>query len=87
LRHLELRVHSDTPMNAETPPHLLTRSWLTPNSLFYVRHHHPVSKIIRKRILQVCLGFRQVEGRKRKRYHHRYRTMEIRVPKILIHHH
>jgi sulfite oxidase len=42
LRHKALRVHSDAPMNAEVPAHLLTRSYLTPNSLFYIRHHHPV---------------------------------------------
>jgi sulfite oxidase len=41
-RHRALRVHSDTPMNAETPSHLLTKQWCTSNSLFYVRHHHPV---------------------------------------------
>lgn len=40
-RHRDLHVHGDTPMNAEVPTHLLTRSCLTPNSLFYIRHHHP----------------------------------------------
>jgi sulfite oxidase len=42
LRHRGLLVHSDTPMNAETPAKLLTQSYLTPNSIFYIRHHHPV---------------------------------------------
>jgi sulfite oxidase len=37
-----LRVHSDTPMNAEVPAALLTQSYVTPNELFYIRHHHPV---------------------------------------------
>lgn len=41
-RHPALLVHSETPMNAEVPEHLLTRSFLTPNHLFYIRHHHPV---------------------------------------------
>lgn len=41
-RHAALIVHSETPMNAEVPEHLLTRSFLTPNHLFYIRHHHPV---------------------------------------------
>jgi sulfite oxidase len=42
LRHSALIVHSDTPMNAEVPTRLLTKSYLTPSSLFYIRHHHPV---------------------------------------------
>lgn len=42
VRHKALHVHSDTPMNAETPARLLTESYLTPPSLFYIRHHHPV---------------------------------------------
>lgn len=42
VRHRALIVHSDTPMNAETPAALLTNSFLTPNSIFYIRHHHPV---------------------------------------------
>eukprot|EP00550_Attheya_septentrionalis_P006353 CAMPEP_0198281636 /NCGR_PEP_ID=MMETSP1449-20131203/1545_1 /TAXON_ID=420275 /ORGANISM="Attheya septentrionalis, Strain CCMP2084" /LENGTH=592 /DNA_ID=CAMNT_0043977509 /DNA_START=123 /DNA_END=1901 /DNA_ORIENTATION=+ len=41
-RHAALKVHSDTPMNAEVPPGLLTKNYLTPASLFYIRHHHPV---------------------------------------------
>jgi sulfite oxidase len=41
-RHPSLKIHSDTPMNAEVPAHLLTQSYLTPNDLFYIRHHHPV---------------------------------------------
>lgn len=41
-RHRDLRIHADTPMNAEVPTPLLTKSYLTPNSLFYIRHHHPV---------------------------------------------
>jgi sulfite oxidase len=42
MRHKSLHVHSDQPMNAECPPHLLTQNYLTPTSLFYIRHHHPV---------------------------------------------
>lgn len=42
VRHKALRIHSEQSMNAETPAHLLTESYLTPNSLFYIRHHHPV---------------------------------------------
>eukprot|EP00980_Cylindrotheca_fusiformis_P014432 scaffold3844_cov105-Cylindrotheca_fusiformis.AAC.8 len=42
VRHKALRVHAERSMNAETPAHLLTKNFLTPNSLFYIRHHHPV---------------------------------------------
>ena len=42
VRHKALRVHSEQSMNAETPSQLLTQNYLTPNSLFYIRHHHPV---------------------------------------------
>jgi sulfite oxidase len=42
LSHTALKVHSDQPMNAEVPEELLTQHYLTPPSLFYIRHHHPV---------------------------------------------
>lgn len=48
LRHAELIVHGDTPMNAETPAKVLTQSYLTPSSLFYIRHHHPVPLLSKK---------------------------------------
>ena len=38
-------------------------------------------------ILQVCLGFGQVEGRARAWYHHRYRLVEVRDPQVLRDHH
>jgi sulfite oxidase len=41
-RHKALIVHSEQPMNAEVPEHLLTKNYLTPPDLFYIRHHHPV---------------------------------------------
>jgi len=41
-----LIVHSDQPMNAETPEKYLTESYLTPTGLFYIRHHHPVPLIL-----------------------------------------
>lgn len=50
LRHSALIVHSDTPMNAEVPPHLLTKSYLTPNSLYYIRHHHPVPYLTNEQV-------------------------------------
>ncbi|KAJ3295805.1 hypothetical protein HDU79_008332 [Rhizoclosmatium sp. JEL0117] len=36
---------SDRPCNAETPPELLTRDFVTPNNLFFVRNHLPVPEI------------------------------------------
>ena len=50
LRHKELKVHSDQPMNAEVPEHLLTRSYLTPSSIFFKRHHHPVPYLTHEQI-------------------------------------
>ena len=41
-----LIVHSDQPMNAETPEKHLTESFLTPTDIFYIRHHHPVPLIL-----------------------------------------
>jgi len=45
-----MKVHSDKPMNAEVPEHLLTKSYLTPSHLFYMRHHHPVPYLSQKQI-------------------------------------
>lgn len=50
MRHKALIVHSDTPMNAEVPVHILTKSYVTPTSLFYIRHHHPVPYLTEKQI-------------------------------------
>lgn len=41
-RHPALVVRKDKPFNAEPPMALLAESFLTPEPLFYVRHHHPV---------------------------------------------
>ena len=41
-RNTQLIVHGDTPMNAEVPQEMITMSYLTPNDMFYIRHHHPV---------------------------------------------
>lgn len=49
-RHKSLIVHSDTPMNAEVPGKLITQNYLTPTSLFYIRHHHPVPFLTEKEI-------------------------------------
>jgi sulfite oxidase len=44
-RHSLLMVHSDTPMNAEVPASILTREYITPTDLFYIRNHHPVPRL------------------------------------------
>lgn len=41
-RHPALKFVSKQPANAETPLALITDSFLTPNELFFVRHHFPV---------------------------------------------
>eukprot|EP00049_Salpingoeca_infusionum_P013216 m.246811 g.246811 ORF g.246811 m.246811 type:complete len:623 (+) comp15387_c0_seq1:179-2047(+) len=41
-RHPALLVHKRKPFNAEVPRTLITNSYITPASLYYVRHHHPV---------------------------------------------
>ena len=45
-RSKELIVHGDQPMNAEVPARLITDSYITPNELFYIRHHHPVPLLL-----------------------------------------
>jgi sulfite oxidase len=55
-----LIVHGDQPMNAEVPAEILLDQYLTPNELFYIRHHHPVPFLIQKDIdnfeLEIDLG-------------------------------
>jgi hypothetical protein len=41
-----MRIVQKRPINAEPPPPLLTHSWLTPNSIWFVRNHHPVPKVL-----------------------------------------
>lgn len=59
-RNSNLRVHSETPMNAEVPEELMTQSYLTPNDLFYIRHHHPVPYLTQTQVenytLHIDLG-------------------------------
>jgi len=66
MRHKALIVHSDTPMNAEVPSHLLNASYLTPTSLFYIRHHHPVPFLTEKQLadyrLKIDLSAYQNDG-------------------------
>ncbi len=38
-----------------------------------------------KRLVQVCVGFGQIESRTRTRYHDRYRVVEVRDSKVLYH--
>ncbi|KAG7373502.1 oxidoreductase [Nitzschia inconspicua] len=50
VRHAQLKVHGDQPLNAETPEHLLTLHYLTPSSIFFKRHHHPVPYLLEDQI-------------------------------------
>jgi sulfite oxidase len=54
-RDSRLIVHSDTPMNAECPAHLLTTSYLTPANIFYLRHHHPVPYLTPTQLEKFCI--------------------------------
>jgi sulfite oxidase len=44
-RHPGLKFHNTKPCNAELPPALQMQNWVTPNELFFIRHHHPVPEI------------------------------------------
>lgn len=53
-RHPALIFHSNKPCNAELPSNLIMDNWITPNDLWFIRHHHPVPHIdISKYRLQV----------------------------------
>jgi sulfite oxidase len=44
-RHPGLIFHNNKPCNAEVPVELMMDSWLTPNPVWFIRHHHPVPVI------------------------------------------
>lgn len=44
-RHPVLRVNSLKPFNAESPPALLTDSYITPSAIFFKRNHFPVPRV------------------------------------------
>lgn len=44
-RNSELTIHHEKPFNAETPPELLMKSWLTSNENFFIRHHLAVPEV------------------------------------------
>lgn len=44
-RHPSLKVWSQRAFNAESPADLIGDTWITPNEVFYCRHHHPVPDI------------------------------------------
>ncbi|CAJ1405538.1 unnamed protein product [Effrenium voratum] len=41
-RHPGLIFHNNKPCNAELPAELMLDAWLTPNPVWFIRHHHPV---------------------------------------------
>lgn len=67
-RNEALIVHSEQPMNAEVPEHLLTKDYLTPPDVFYIRHHHPVPYLTADEVenfeLEIDLGS-QFGGKKK----------------------
>ncbi len=44
-KHQALVVRESEPLNAEPPPHLLRESFVTPESLFFVRNHGSVPEV------------------------------------------
>ncbi|CAE7807080.1 SUOX [Symbiodinium sp. CCMP2456] len=44
-RHPGLIFHNNKPCNAELPSELMMDSWLTPNPVWFIRHHHPVPEV------------------------------------------
>ena len=44
-RHPALHIYTQQPCNASCPNELILDNWITPNSLWYVRNHHPVPKV------------------------------------------
>lgn len=44
-RHPGLLFHNTKPCNAELPVTLMMDHWITPNALWFIRHHHPVPTI------------------------------------------
>jgi len=61
-RHPGLLFHNTKPCNAELPTTLLMDSWTTPNSLWFIRHHHPVPQmdISKYRLLVGGLGCKPI---------------------------
>ena len=54
IRDANLKFHSYTPCNAETPIELIQEYPITPSELWYIRNHHPVPEIdIDKYILSI----------------------------------
>lgn len=44
-KHPDVKIRADRPFNAEAPPKLLRKSFLTPKELFYVRSHGAVPEV------------------------------------------
>ncbi|KAL7535010.1 hypothetical protein ACHAWF_005023 [Thalassiosira exigua] len=50
IRSSLLKVHAQQAMNAEVPREFLGKDYITPVSLFYIRHHHPVPLLSEKEL-------------------------------------
>eukprot|EP00526_Cylindrotheca_closterium_P005105 CAMPEP_0113611466 /NCGR_PEP_ID=MMETSP0017_2-20120614/5572_1 /TAXON_ID=2856 /ORGANISM="Cylindrotheca closterium" /LENGTH=621 /DNA_ID=CAMNT_0000520417 /DNA_START=26 /DNA_END=1888 /DNA_ORIENTATION=- /assembly_acc=CAM_ASM_000147 len=88
VRHKALRVHSEHSMNAETPAHLLTNHYLTPNSLFYIRHHHPVPFLTTEQVQNFALeidlssfapGEEELFGKEKQKYIKKYTLEDLKT--------
>jgi sulfite oxidase len=55
-RHPGLVFLTERPANAECPPSLLADTFLTPNEVFFVRHHFPVPKTNGEEEVTVSIG-------------------------------
>mmetsp|Transcript_98088 Transcript_98088/g.253651 ORF Transcript_98088/g.253651 Transcript_98088/m.253651 type:complete len:398 (+) Transcript_98088:2-1195(+) len=55
-RHPGLIFHNNKPCNAETPCELTMDSWLTPNPVWFIRHHHPVPVVDSSKYLMLIEG-------------------------------
>jgi sulfite oxidase len=64
----DLKIHSSEPMNAEVKEEVLTKSYLTPSPIYYIRHHHPVPLLSKEQIddFQLEIDLTELNGGKQK---------------------
>jgi len=55
-RHPGLIFHNNKPANAELPTELMMDAWLTPNPVWFIRHHHPVPVVDGKKYRLILDG-------------------------------
>ena len=64
----DLKIHSSEPMNAEVKEELLTKTYLTPSPIYYIRHHHPVPLLSKEQIddFQLEIDLTELNGGKQR---------------------